>query len=126
MKTYTAYLRPWALGWEIDIPNVGVTQTDDPADAEETARDYIASDLDLAEDRFEVRVVPESEEPKRTVTLGAGDAPAITIPADLDLSSLESWKRHIWLTPDLTVHERRAMINAVERERMGDLLRDVS
>jgi len=54
--TYTANARRWAKGWELHIDGVGVTQTRTLANAEQDARDYIASLLDLDESTVSVRV----------------------------------------------------------------------
>ena len=58
-KTYEVVAKRWRRGWELHITGIGVTQTRSLTDAEEMARDYIASDLDVPEDSFQVRVVPE-------------------------------------------------------------------
>lgn len=58
-KTYEVVAKRWRRGWELHIAGVGVTQSRSLADAEEMARDYIASDLDIDEDSFDVRVTPE-------------------------------------------------------------------
>lgn len=130
MKTYKAFIKPWALGWEIDIPDVGVTQAESRDEIEEAARDFIALDLGVDRDSFDVDVRPEDEEPR--VVVGPieeipGAAPQrVEIPADLELGELEAWERHVWLTPGLSIQERRIMVNALQRERMQPLLRDVS
>ncbi|MEU9843160.1 hypothetical protein AB0C69_28505 [Actinomadura sp. NPDC048032] len=47
--------RPWERGWELHIPDVGVTQSAPNAtDAEAMARDYIALERDLPLDAFQV------------------------------------------------------------------------
>jgi DNA-directed RNA polymerase specialized sigma subunit len=43
----------------LHIAGLGVTQSRSLADAEEMARDYIAPDLDVPEDSFDVRITPE-------------------------------------------------------------------
>lgn len=58
-KTYEVVAKRWRRGWELHIAGVGVTQSRSLADAEEMARDYIASDLDLPEGSFNVRITPE-------------------------------------------------------------------
>ena len=58
-KTYQVVAKRWRRGWELHIAGVGVTQARSLADAEEMARDYIALDLDVPEDSFDVRVTPE-------------------------------------------------------------------
>lgn len=58
-KTYEVVAKRWRRGWELHIAGVGVTQCRSLADAEGMARDYIASDLDIDEDSFDVRVIPE-------------------------------------------------------------------
>lgn len=56
MTTYQVRAKRWARGWELHIDGVGVTQARRLNDAETMARDYIAMDLDLAEDAFDVEV----------------------------------------------------------------------
>ena len=58
-KTYEVAAKRWRRGWELHIAGVGVTQSRSLADAEEMARDYIALDLDVPEDSFNVRITPE-------------------------------------------------------------------
>lgn len=58
-KTYDVVAKRWRRGWELHIAGVGVTQSRSLADAEEMVRDYIASDLDIDEGSFDVRVTPE-------------------------------------------------------------------
>jgi hypothetical protein len=70
-KTYEVLAKKWRRGWELHIEGVGVTQSRSLADAEEMARDYIALDLDVPEDSFDVRVTAEvgggvDEKVKRT------------------------------------------------------------
>lgn len=55
---YTATAKRWSGGWELHIDGVGVTQSHTIDDAEIMVRDYIALDLDVPEDSFDVRVVP--------------------------------------------------------------------
>lgn len=45
--------------------------------------------------------------------------PPASIPSDIILDSLEPWERHIWLTPDLTVEQRRSAIRWIRVQR-GD------
>jgi hypothetical protein len=49
----------WARGWELHIRDVGVTQSRSLSDAEAMVRDYIALDLDLHPDSFDVTIMPE-------------------------------------------------------------------
>ena len=58
-KTYEVVAKRWRRGWELHIAGIGVTQSRTLADAEDMARDYISSDLDIDESSFEVRVTPE-------------------------------------------------------------------
>jgi hypothetical protein len=58
-RTYEVVAKRWRRGWELHIAGVGVTQSRSLAGAEEMARDYIALDLDVPEDSFDVRVTPE-------------------------------------------------------------------
>lgn len=57
--TYEVLARRWARGWELHIDGVGVTQSRTLTDAEEMVRDYIALDLGIEPDTFEVRITPE-------------------------------------------------------------------
>lgn len=59
MKTYSVRARPWEHGWELHIDGLGVTQSRTLRDAGMMARDYIALDLDVPEDSFDVDVSPE-------------------------------------------------------------------
>lgn len=47
----------WARGWELDINGLGVTQSHTLDAAEAMARDYIATDLGIAADSFDVEIV---------------------------------------------------------------------
>ena len=58
-KTYEVVAKRWRRGWELHISGVGVTQSRSLADAERMTRDYIASDLDVDEDSFDVHITPE-------------------------------------------------------------------
>lgn len=62
MTTYTVHARHWDRGWELHIQGVGVTQVRRLTEAEAMARDYIALDLDVPKDSFEVEIVPEMGE----------------------------------------------------------------
>ena len=57
--TYTVVAKRWRHGWELHIEGLGVTQSRNLAEAEAMARDYIALDLDVPQDSFDVRVMPE-------------------------------------------------------------------
>jgi len=57
--TYNVVAKRWRHGWELHIEGLGVTQSRNLADAEAMARDYVALDLDVPEDSFDVRVTPE-------------------------------------------------------------------
>lgn len=59
VKTYSVRARPWEHGWELHIDGLGVTQSRTLRDAGMMARDYIALDLDVPEDSFDVDVSPE-------------------------------------------------------------------
>jgi len=59
MTVYTVRARRWKRGWELHIDDLGVTQARRLEDAEGMARDYIALDLDIPADSFEVCIVPE-------------------------------------------------------------------
>jgi hypothetical protein len=57
--TYNVVAKRWRHGWELHIEGLGVTQSRNLADAEAMARDYVALDLDVPEDSFDVTVTPE-------------------------------------------------------------------
>lgn len=70
----------------------------------------------------------DSDELSTSVIVGpatspSGDAPTVDIPPEVDLESAPDWERHLWLTPGLTLHERRMAILFLRLSR-GDL-RDV-
>lgn len=58
-RTYRVRAKRWAKGWELHIEDVGVTQAKKLNDAEAMAKDYIALDLDIPEDSFDVEIVPD-------------------------------------------------------------------
>lgn len=58
-KTYDVLAKRWRRGWELHISGIGVTQSRSLADAEAMARDYIALDLEVPENSFDVRITPE-------------------------------------------------------------------
>ncbi|TYK45104.1 hypothetical protein [Actinomadura decatromicini] len=95
--TYTVRPKRWDHGYELHIEGLGVTQVDDLSEAEETARDFIALDLEVPEDSFSVEIAPAVHE-------------HVEIPASVDLRDLAAWERHIWVTPDMSVAERETMI----------------
>ncbi|MCD0450366.1 hypothetical protein LO762_14360 [Actinocorallia sp. API 0066] len=55
---YTVRALRWERGWELHIEGVGVTQVRRLTEAEATARDYIALELDIPPDTFSVLLVP--------------------------------------------------------------------
>jgi DNA-directed RNA polymerase specialized sigma subunit len=57
--TYHATAKRWALGWELHIDGVGVTQSRSLATAEKMVREYIASMLDVDEGEGDVVITPE-------------------------------------------------------------------
>jgi DNA-directed RNA polymerase specialized sigma subunit len=60
MTTYKVTARRWALGWELHIDGVGVTQSRTLRSAEDMVREYIALQLDLDdEENFDVEIIPE-------------------------------------------------------------------
>lgn len=59
MKTYSVHAKHWDGGWELHIDDLGVTQSESLSDAELTARDYIALDLEVPADSFKVEIIPE-------------------------------------------------------------------
>ena len=56
---YKVTAKRWSGGWELHIDGVGVTQSHTLDDAGIMARDYIAMDLDVQSDSFDVHIVPE-------------------------------------------------------------------
>ena len=52
--TYNVRLEPWEHGFEVFIDGVGVTQARDRGEVEEMARDFIATDLDVPADSFDL------------------------------------------------------------------------
>ena len=59
MKTYRVRAKRWEHGWELDIENVGVTQSRTLWDAEDMARDLIGRREDVPRDAFTVTITPE-------------------------------------------------------------------
>jgi hypothetical protein len=57
VKTYQATVKRWARGWELHIDDIGVTQCRTLGEAEGMVRDYIASDLDVDRDSFDVQIM---------------------------------------------------------------------
>lgn len=54
-REFTVTARPWEHGWELHVQGVGVTQSKaSPTDAELMARDFIATELDVLSDSFEI------------------------------------------------------------------------
>ncbi len=58
-ETYQVIARRWEHGWELHIDGVGVTQARNLAEAETMVRHYVALDLDVADDSFDVAITPE-------------------------------------------------------------------
>lgn len=58
-ETYKVVAKRWKRGWELHIDGVGVTQVKKLTDAEAMVRDYIALDLDVAPDAFNVEIAPD-------------------------------------------------------------------
>lgn len=54
--TYTARVAPWEHGYELHIAGVGVTQATSLEDFEEVARDFIAADLDVPAESFDLTI----------------------------------------------------------------------
>lgn len=59
MTTYTIRAKRWSGGWELHIEGIGVTQVRSLARAEQQARDYLETLLDIDTSDAEVMVVPE-------------------------------------------------------------------
>lgn len=62
-NTYTVHAKRWEHGWELAIAGPagyeGASQAHGLKSAERMARDYIALDLEVPEDSFDVEIVPE-------------------------------------------------------------------
>ena len=62
-ETYTVHAKRWQHGWELHISGPddydGVSQSHGLKSAERMARDYIALDLEIPDDSFDVEIVPE-------------------------------------------------------------------
>ena len=58
-RRYQVRARRWARGWELHIDGVGVTQSRTLATAETMVRDYIAVDLDLDPEAFDLEITAE-------------------------------------------------------------------
>jgi hypothetical protein len=58
-KSYTVKARRWSGGWELHIPNVGVTQVRTLARAKDQVRDYLATLLDIDTSDVEVKLIPD-------------------------------------------------------------------
>jgi len=59
MSEYFVRATPWAHGWELEIPGVGVTQSRNLREAELMVRDYISLDLGEVEAiKSQVTIVP--------------------------------------------------------------------
>lgn len=56
MTTYRVRVKRWERGWELHIDGVGVTQARRLTEAEEMARDCIATALDIDDDAFTVEI----------------------------------------------------------------------
>lgn len=57
-KTYIVTAKRWRRGWELHIDGVGVTQVKRLNDAEAMVRDFIALDLEVAPESFDVEITP--------------------------------------------------------------------
>lgn len=53
-KTFEVHAEPWEHGHELHIAGVGVTQAENPTEAEAVVRDFITLDLDMPADSFDV------------------------------------------------------------------------
>jgi DNA-directed RNA polymerase specialized sigma subunit len=58
-KTYTVRARRWSEGWELHIADVGVTQVNTLARADQQVRDYLETRYDVDVGDVEINVVPE-------------------------------------------------------------------
>jgi predicted XRE-type DNA-binding protein len=62
-ETYTVRAKRWQNGWELHISGPddyeGVSQSHGRRSAASMARDYIALDLEIPPDSFDVKVIPE-------------------------------------------------------------------
>jgi DNA-directed RNA polymerase specialized sigma subunit len=59
LSEYVVRATPWAHGWELDIPGVGVTQSRNLREAEAMVRDYLNLDMGEVEaTNADVKTVP--------------------------------------------------------------------
>lgn len=61
--TYTVRATHWEKGWELHIPDIGVTQSRTLATAPQQVVDYLATLWDLDVDTADVEIVPELDDP---------------------------------------------------------------
>jgi hypothetical protein len=54
--TYTVRAKAWEHGYELGIEGVGVTQAADMREADAMARDFIALELDVPADSFDLAI----------------------------------------------------------------------
>jgi hypothetical protein len=59
-KTYDVTAKRWKHGWELQIEDVGVTQSRTLATAEQTVRDYVETLLDTNGSDAEVVIISNS------------------------------------------------------------------
>ena len=67
--------------------------------------------------------LPERQTPGPTVSPGPHVETNTFVPSSVSLPDLREWERHIWVTPGLSVEERRSAILFVRLQR-GDLADD--
>jgi len=59
VKTFNVRARRWEHGWELDINDVGITQSHSLRDADMMARDLISRRVGISPDAFAVAITPE-------------------------------------------------------------------
>jgi DNA-directed RNA polymerase specialized sigma24 family protein len=118
---YQVTAKRWRRGWELHIDGVGVTQSRTLLDAEEMVRDYIALDLDVQPDSFDVTITPE---------IGAGidgellDLQALDRKADEAQQRATMKRRHVVLRlrdEGLSGREIALLLN-ISAQRVSQLL----
>jgi hypothetical protein len=59
----------------------------------------------------DLQALPRGRTHVGPVHAGAAFTSRVDIPPEVHLEDLREWEQHIWLTPDLTVHERALLIH---------------
>lgn len=59
MTDYQVRAKRWKHGWELHIDGLGVTQSRTLRDADAMVRDFVSLNTGLAEDEFDVSIIPD-------------------------------------------------------------------